>query len=67
MLELIIVFTVLSLTVTVVKWLIYNDRLSCFNPKGLKYNKKGTGKKLSGRKWRKNGGGSNKSGRVADG
>ena len=66
-LELITVFTMLSLTVTVVKWLIYNDRLSCSNPKGLKYKKKGMGKKLGGRKWRKNRGGSNKSGRVAEG
>lgn len=67
MLELITVFTMLSLTVTVVKWLIYNDRLSCSNPKGLKYKKKGMGKKLGGRKWRKNRGGSNKSGRLQRG
>ena len=48
MLELITVFTMLSLTVTVVKWLIYNDRLSCSNPKGLKYKKKGMGRNWVG-------------------
>lgn len=40
-LEPITVFTILSLIVRVVKWLIYNCRLSCCNPKGLNDKKEG--------------------------
>lgn len=50
-------FTMLSLIVTVVKWLIYNYRPSCYNPKGLKDKKKGKGLGENGERME---GGSNK-------